>query len=437
MRWQSLLGVLLAVHTGAFGETAEPASTRTSGDQAIIPGQELLDTSGDLGSPSLDYQDGEEPVLVAPDAQSYQFYITDLESRFGPYAPGLSEQLLGLGAAYQKQGLHAQAVEVFKRGVHVARVNDGLYSEAQIPLLQRLIESLVAVGEYETADERQYYLYRVQAAVYGKQSEEMSLAMLERAEWEREAYYLSLGDTSFMRLLRMWELYSGVLRNVANKEGNLSPQLLRPLEGLLETQYMISSYVVETQAGFTAGAQPSNNYAEESRFSMIRVSNYKQGQSVLKAMRDVYSYNEDEGSPKPVETLVKLADWHLWHQKRDTAIEVYKQAWEEMGALEDGESLRLKYFGKPKQLPALPDMTPAPVPPQVVSGHVEVAYSISPVGRIKNLEVLSNEPLDEELERQEGKSIPVLRSIRRMLFRPQFENGEPVQVDDIQKRYAY
>lgn len=437
MRWRSLLGVLLAVHGSAYGETAGSANTTPSSDQAVVSGQDLLGATGDLGSPSLDYQDGEEPVLVAPDTQSYQFYITDLESRFGPYAPGLSEQLLGLGAAYQQQGLHAQAAEVFKRGVHVARINDGLYGESQIPLLERLIESLVASGDYESADERQFYLYRVQAAVYGKQSEEMSLAMLERAEWERRAYYMSLGDTSFMRLLRMWELYSNVLRNVANSEGNLSPQLLRPLEGLLETQYMISSYVVEPQAGFSAGPQPDTNYAEESRFSMIRVSNYKQGQSVLKAMRDVYSYNEKEGSAKPLEALVRLGDWHLWHQRRDTAIEVYKQAWEEMGSLEDGESLRLKFFGRPTQLPALPDMTPAPVPPQVVSGHVVVSYSISPVGRIKNLEVLSNEPLDEEAEERDGKSVPVLRSIRRMLFRPQFDSGEPVQIDDIQKRYAY
>ena len=436
MRWQSLIGFLLLVHTGFTAGSPDSPEAPAPGDPMLeSPG--VLESAGDLGSPALDFQDSEEPVLVSPDATSYQFYITDLESRFGPYAPGLSEQLLGLGAAYQQQGLHEEAAAVFKRGVHIARINNGLYSELQIPLLQRLIQSLVAVGDYDSADERQYYLYRVQAEIYGRQSEEMSVAMLERAEWERDAYYLHLGDTSFMRLLRMWELYSSVLRNVARNQGNNSPELLRPLNGLLETQYMISMYSPETPSGFYASGGPDNNYAEESRFSMIRVSNYKQGQAVLTAMRDVYGYNEGEGSVKAAETLVKMGDWHLWHQKRDSASKVYRQAWDEMGLLENGDALRQQYFSVPTQLPDLPQMQTQPAPPDVVTGHIVVSFSITPTGRIKNLEVLSNEPVDEEAEADDSDTVQLLRGIRRMLYRPHMVDGEAVQRDNIQKRYAY
>ena len=60
MRWRSLLGVLLAVHFSAYGETAGPANTTTSRDQDAVPDQDMLDATGDLGSPSLDYQNGEE-----------------------------------------------------------------------------------------------------------------------------------------------------------------------------------------------------------------------------------------------------------------------------------------------------------------------------------------------------------------------------------------
>jgi hypothetical protein len=452
MRWRSFCNVLLAAHIGTLpgtpafaqatgagapdsGDTGSEYATAGSTGAPVAPGS--LDAAGDFGSPSLDYRDGDEPVLVSPDTTSYQFYITDLENRHGPYAPGLSEQLLGLGMAYRKQGLYAQAAEVFKRGVHVARINEGLYSESQIPLLQGLIESLVAAGDYEAADERQYYLYRVQAEVYGRQSREMSLAMLERAEWERQAYYLSLGDTSFMRLLRMWELYSGALRNVARNEGTLSPQLLQPLEGLLETQYMISTYTPEAQTGVNTGNAPDSNYAEESRFSMIRVSNYKQGQAVLTAMRDVYGYNEEARSPKPAEALVQMGDWHLWHQKRDSAMEAYQKAWAELGALQDGENLQRRYFGQPTLLPDIPDMNPEPPPPAVVTGHVVVSFSVDPRGRIKNLEVLSNEPVDETMEADDGDTVQLLRSLKRMQYRPRLVLGEAVQTDNLQKRYAY
>lgn len=437
---RSLPGALCLLLAGwTLGATAQ-TEDQTPIDPATITPEAggLVDTTTDLGSPALDFQDSEGTVLVAPDASSYQFYITDLESRYGPYAPGLSEQLLGLGNVYLRQGLNEEAAAIFKRGVHVARVNDGLYSADQIPLLQGLIRSLTAVGEYEAADERQFYLYRVQSKVYGRQSEQMSLAMLERADWEREAYYLSLGDASFIRLLTMWELYSNVLRNIARTQGNLSEELLRPLRGLLQTQYMISTYTHDTQMGMHIGASPDENFAEENRFSMIRVSNYKQGQAVITALREVYGYNEGEQSARPAEALVRLGDWHLWHQKRDSAIEAYRRAWEELGALENGEEEQQKYFGKPVLLPDLPGARTQLTPPEVVRGYIDVSYDISSRGRVRNLEVLSTESVqEEEDEVAEGSRVQLMRSIKRLLHRPKFEAGEPVEVENVSERYAY
>ncbi len=445
MSWQRTVAGLLVSTVCAAGELAAQSTTAPAPEPAAAgtapqaPGIDpaSVDADADFGSPALDFQDAEDPVLVSPDATSYQFYITDLESRMGPYAPGLSEQLLGLGMVYQQQGLHLQAAEIFKRGVHIARINDGLNSPSQIPLLQRMIQSLVAAGDYEAADERQYYLFRVQAEVYGRQSPQMSLAMLERAEWERQAYNLSLGDTAFMRLLTMWELYSAALRNIAREEGKLSTSLLQPLEGLLQTQYLISTYSPEAQGGFQTGAAADGNFAEENRFTMIRISNYKQGQSVLEAMREVYVYNEEENSPLPAETQVQLGDWHLWHQKRDAALEAYSLAWEQLGALEKGERLQRQYFGAPKLLPDLPGASSEPTPPDVVTGYVTVSFSVTDKGRVKNLEVLSNVAAIEGAEVEESDSAMLLRSLKRTVYRPRFDAGLAVQTDNIQKRYAY
>ncbi len=440
MSGRRIVAVLLAVQFCiVIGAVAQPSvdveEPTLEGTPGINSGK--FDANADLGSPALDFQDQDESVLVSPDATSYQFYITDLESRMGPYAPGLSEQLLGLGMAYQKQGLHQQAAAIFKRGVHIARINDGLNSPAQIPLLQRMIQSLVAAGDYEAADERQYYLFRVQAQVYGRQSPQMALAMLERAEWERQAYNLSLGDTAFRRLLTMWELYSAALRNIARQEGNLSTGLLQPLEGLLQTQYLISTYTPQAAGGFQTGPASDGNFAEESRFSMIRVSNYKQGQSVLTALREVYVYNEGENSPLPAETLVQLGDWHLWHQKRETARQTYTEAWNELSTLEDGKRLQQLYFGAPTLLPDLPGASGEPTPPDVVTGYVTVSFSVTEKGRVKELEVVANEPKTEGAEIDESKSISLLRSLKRLLYRPRLVAGEAVQTDEIIKRYAY
>ena len=417
-------------------------SAHANDQSGIIPGdvvdsEAVLESAGDLGSPSLDFQEGEDTILISPDASSYQFYITDLESRMGPYAQGLSEQLLGLGSVYQDQGLHTEAIDLFKRAVHIARINGGLYAPEQIPLLQREIRSLVAVGDFETADERQYYLYRVQARVYGAQSEQMSVAMLERAEWEREAYKLSVGETSFLRLLTMWELYSAVLRNIAREEGKLSLSLLRPLEGLLQTQYLISTWSPATANGMQSGSV-DENYAEEARFSMVRVSNYKQGQAVITAMREVYGYNGGESSPLPAETMVQLGDWHLWHQKRESALAAYQEAWDEFGTLENGERLRQIHFGEPVLLPDIPGANQDLSEPEVVRGYAELSFSITPRGRVSDLEVISTEPLETAGEEEnEASPVQLLRRVKRLQFRPRFEDRSPVLVENVRRRYAY
>ena len=445
-------------------------SPRANEPPGIIPGEfvdseTMLETGGDLGSPALDFQEEQDTILVSPDAASYQFYITDLESRFGPYATELSEQLLGLGRVYQEQNLHSQAIDIFKRAVHIVRINGGLYAPEQIPLLQREIRSLMAVGDFESADERQFYLYRVQANVYGLQSEQMSLAMLERAEWEREAYYLSVGETSFLRLLTMWELYSNVLRNIARQEGKLSEGLLRPLQGLLQTQYLISSYAPGSPAGFQSGG-PDEHSAEQARFGMVRVSNYKQGQAVITAMREVYGYNEGEGSPLPAEALIKLGDWHLWHQKRESALAAYQQAWDELSALEDGERLLEEHFSQPVLLPDVPGAHQDLTEPEIVRGYANVSYDITAKGRVKNLVLENTEAsgsvalaaADDEqagaVEEEPGDAadgettaaasendsetpVQLMRRVKRLLYRPRFENREPVAVEDVRRRYAY
>ncbi len=203
--WIMLVGA--AITSAAEGDTPVPIPGMSTG--GLISPSEAIEGGG------LQFQDPNEPELVSPDATIYQFYITDLESRFGAYAPGLSEQLLGLGTAYQEQGLYDAASKVLKRAVHLSRVNNGLYGAEQIPILQRLISALVSSGEYEKADERQFYLYRVQRELYDPDAPQMSLAMLERARWEERAYFLSVGENSFTRLLTMWELYRRALSNIA------------------------------------------------------------------------------------------------------------------------------------------------------------------------------------------------------------------------------
>jgi hypothetical protein len=413
----------------ALSDEAEKPSLPT----AIIEIPEDAKTD-EFGNPELIFQQQDDPVLVAPDTASYQFYITDLESRFGPYAEGLSEQLLGLGVAYQNQDLHDSAIDVFKRGVHLARVNSGLYGPDQIPLLQAMIGSLVAKGDFTKATERQTYLFRVQRKVYGPHSQEMTDAMLQRAAWEQHAFHQTQGELSFIHLLTMGELYGGVLRNISLADGSRSTRLINPLMGLLETQYLISRYGETAAVSSAAGSAADTRYVEENRFAMMRASNYKKGQAVIAALRDVYDYNEGEQSPLSAKTWVMLGDWHLYHQKRDSALRAYQKAWDEFAVLENSGDYQAQYLGQSARLPDFPGFARDLVPPSVVKGYAEVSYTISPSGRVRHLQILKLEPFDEEDQRQ---PVRLLRRLKRSQYRPLLVERMPTETEMNYKRYAY
>ena len=54
---------------------------------------------------------------------------------------------------------------------------------------------------------------------------------MQQARWQRQAYELGLGEYGFTRLLAMWDLYRMALTDIADREGETSPNLLPPLYG--------------------------------------------------------------------------------------------------------------------------------------------------------------------------------------------------------------
>ena len=137
------------------------------------------------------------PNAKSQEEQAYARAIAATESEDGAYAAELSELLLGLALELQSQGRHRQAIAVFRRGIHLARVNEGLYCAQQIPLLQGEIASNLAIQDYTMADERQNYLYRVQTRSL-EAGDALTAALMQQAQWQYDAYQLGLGEHGYL-----------------------------------------------------------------------------------------------------------------------------------------------------------------------------------------------------------------------------------------------
>ena len=90
--------------------------------------------------------------------QQYLAVISATEVESGIYAPQLLEPLTALATLYREQGAYQQATTTLLRARQLLRVNQGLASVDEIPLLQELVHVAEAQGDLRRAVEHERVL---------------------------------------------------------------------------------------------------------------------------------------------------------------------------------------------------------------------------------------------------------------------------------------
>lgn len=364
--------------------------------------------------------------VSASSLQSYREAITRIESHQGAYAADLPEALLGLGLSLQASGQHQEAVALFRRGVHLTRVNEGLYSDSQIPLLIAEIKSHIAGKNYVVADERQRYLYRVQTtspAAGGNRTE----ALMQQAQWQYSAFVLDLEEENYTRLMNMWELYHGAYSETYEREGSTSPELLRPLRGMLQTLYLMSSYEFK---------QPDSMYSDDvmarlnqQRFNAHRTQNFARGERVIESIYLVESATS-ETNEATVAYQVMLGDWLLWHGEKRSALATYEKAARELEAPADAQEEEAGIpLSEPVPLPDLPELASLPPSASPEEADILLEFGVTAVGKVQNIERLDE---NTSFDRQASR---LMRTLRKTRFRPRFEAGHAVDTQKIVRAF--
>ncbi|MBT8146664.1 MAG: hypothetical protein KJN90_07400, partial [Gammaproteobacteria bacterium] len=157
------------------GELAERETTGPGRDAFEAPADEL------------------DPLQVL-DLQRFQDTVSAIELEGGAWDINLTENLTSMGEIYQQQGMHQQAIDYFSRAMHVSRVNFGLNSLDHLPFVERMIDSFLALGDWESADQYQEYLYYAQSREFGMDDPRMVPVLYQRASWELSVFNARWGD---------------------------------------------------------------------------------------------------------------------------------------------------------------------------------------------------------------------------------------------------
>jgi tetratricopeptide (TPR) repeat protein len=372
------------------------------------------------------------------DIGSYEQALEELEYEGGAWSQDVAQELETLGALLQQQGQYEQAIKVFDRAVHINRVNFGLFSPQQVPLVERVVEGHVALGQWKDADEHQQYAFYVQTKAYGANDPRMIAVFEDMARWNVTSFYRGIDPDPTLRLMQTFLLYRAAADTVIAHFGPRDPRYLPLLRNVVSASDMMTRYALP---GTIAGTDANPNMRMVSEFAG-RSTRPQGGGSGEAALARIVDYYADERRPDTPEARMMLAqaraelgDWYLLRDRRQAAMRVYKETWDELMAEPEGGTLAQQVFGEIVFLPAFSSFDAEKKEALGLNadsgariGHVDIAFDVSKYGRMTNFEILAQEPAD--LRRVD---MQIISALRGMMARPRVVEGRTVE--SLDERY--
>lgn len=159
-----------------------------------------LDVQAVTGCPALSYlaQDSWErnsvPLIDSIRSQEdYEERINQIESEAGAFSYDLASELIGLALLHREAGEYVKTINILQRAFYIIRINDGLYSTSQVPVLELMIQSESALGEWKTVADEYDHLYWLYRRNYGADDARLLPFLKRLRQWHIGAYNKDTG----------------------------------------------------------------------------------------------------------------------------------------------------------------------------------------------------------------------------------------------------
>jgi hypothetical protein len=283
------------------------------------------------------------------------------------YAAGAAQTefvdpFLALGDLYEQAGDHAGALAQYARARDIIRRVEGVLTPEQIRMVDRITNAYLAADEIESAREVQLEARDLVHRTAGGNSVESLEATYRYASWIRS----HLGTTRRIQN-EIEDLYSNALQVIDEHFVDSDPQ---------QAVHLLESL----------GQQALSNDGPGNRLDEIGVGALRRAQSIA----------EDIALDDPLlRALIErhLGDWAVIYGDKNQVDYYYGNAFEFLGSLPDGDSLRDAWFAELHVIQQAPIDSPAlSDDPAALPGYVEVAFTLDMLGSATDIETLSADP---------------------------------------------
>jgi len=378
------------------------------------------------------------PALPQDDAKqsaaaSLQEKIRIAQLEDGPNSAEIIAPLTALGLLYQETGERRLAVAALTQAVAAVRINYGLFSMDQVPLIRGLIAHADSVGDSSSAWDLEQGLLKLAA----RHPDDLETARILRDTADRRMNVLARFDAG--------ELPREVIIG-CYYHGGPGPDFGQPVQNCTAGSREMArrSLALEARAYYAHAVDiilRNQSYASDDLPTLLMnlaKSSYTYGGQWLGRTSLTYllAYQASNEAPllSRAETLVQIADWDLLHavglDQERVALAEYAHAYELMtqkGMADD----EVREIFTPDAPIVLPAFMPSPLEGEgAPRGYVDVAFMIDKYGRGKHVKVVGEA---EGTEREAAKRVEHL--VERSRFRPRLIDSRTADEGRLVVRY--
>ena len=393
----------------------------------ILPGA-YLPLSGALEQPAATQQQS---------IARYEERIADLEAALGPHADELIEVRLSLGLLLQQAGDHGRAVEALQGALQSVRVNEGLYSISQAPILEAIIDSHVALSAKGELRRDYEYLFWLYQRNYGERSLGLVPMIKKIGQWYFDLYNFSPPNTTVEPLIAADDLYSKALDILPNDA--LSPDRADILYKVAVINHHVAEDVQdpmlshrEIREAMIPHGRPSPYLNETAVRRYYADQSFYKGKRSLKLIVEFYESNLPETIVEYARALVFMGDWLTVQRRVSEGSRRYQRAWAALSEYHAPPELVDELFGEPQPIEQLP--IPGEEEPEVGgdSYYVDAFLDVPESGWPRNIRIQAVHPPEATTLIKRAR-----RGIAATRYRPRYHNGQPVATTDVPLRFIF
>ena len=207
---------------------------------------------------------GERAFEISSEIGTRQAGIEEIQTKVGIYDQSLIEAYRSLAALYNEIEDYENASAVFLDALQVARINTGLYSAEQIPLVRFLIENKIKAEEWRSADDFHELEYLISSRVFAPVDTGYLNSVRSYGAWKlrviRENLFNQSGQSLVLTAGEVSSFYNRVIGKVEQEAGLQDRRLLSVLYAKTQVDMTLARYVASVPyTNFQGTASPFIN----------------------------------------------------------------------------------------------------------------------------------------------------------------------------------